>query len=485
MNRAVLDSLRREHLLFFLMKVFEELKPGAPPLEAAWYLQALCHALQTAARKPGGRLAIAIPPRHTKSLAASVALSAWLLGHDPTLKIMVATYADKLAREHAQNCRQIMQNDWYKALFPNTRIADDGNRMLELTTTRGGGRRAVTVGGSVTGLGADLVIVDDCLKAEDARSEPRREEVKVWFDGTLMTRLDHPLQGSVISIAQRLHEDDIYAHLVDKGYDTLCLPAIAEKVEVIPLGAGRLHRREIDSLLGRPNYGRAVLDKLRRELGLQVFSAQYQQNPVAPGGNLVEMSWFSTFEEVLERESYQSVVQSWDTASSEHYLSDFTAGLTFGYRQKAWHLIDVYRERVDFPGLKQAVLRAKRKWQPDEILIEDANSGKSLWQEFRSSGHARPIMCKPEGSKEERLIGITGQLEEGMLRLPEEAPWLEPFKSELRGFPYGKHDDQVDALSQFFNYFLLRGQGLLEPRNPITGRKLRINRPKRIDRGRR
>lgn len=485
MNRAVLDSLRREHLLFFLMRVFAELNPGEPPLELAWYLEALCHALDTAARKPGGRLAVAIPPRHTKSLAASVALSAWLLGHDPTLKIMVATYADKLAREHAQNCRQVMQSDWYKALFPHTRIADEGSRMLELVTTRGGGRRAVTVGGSVTGLGADLIIVDDCLKAEEARSEARREEVRFWFDGTLMTRLNHPSQGSVISIAQRLHEDDIYAHLVDKGYDTLCLPAITEQVEVIPLGGGRFHRREIDSLLDRPKYGRAVLDKLKRDMGSQVFSAQYQQNPVAPGGNLVEMAWFPTFEKILERDDYQSVVQSWDTASSEHYLSDFTVGLTFGYREKAWHLIDVVRERVDFPDLRRAVLRAKRRWQPDEILIEDANSGKSLWQEFRSSGDARPIMCKPEGGKEERLIGITGQLEAGMLRLPEEAPWLDAFRKELRAFPYGKHDDQVDALSQFFNYTLLRGQHLLEPRHPVTGRKLRINRPKRIDRSRR
>jgi hypothetical protein len=190
----------RQQLPLFLMKVFEELHPGEQPLAVGWYLKAICHALLEATRNPGSRLVIAVPPRHLKSIAAAVALPAFVLGHDPALRIIVATYSEELARLHSRNTRQVMQSDWYHERFPNTRIAEDGNRMLDIVTTERGGRRAVSVGGSVTGFGADIIIVDDCMKAEDARSNAKREELLAWFDGTLATRLNTAGQGAIISI---------------------------------------------------------------------------------------------------------------------------------------------------------------------------------------------------------------------------------------------------------------------------------------------
>lgn len=482
MSRDTLDAGMRQHFALFLMRVYGELHPGKPPLRLAWYVLAICHALVRAALTPGSRLAVSVPPRHLKSIAASVALTAWLLGRNPSLRIMVATYSQDLARLHATQCRMIMQTEWYRRMFPDTRIADDGNRILEIVTTSGGGRKAVSVGGTVTGFGADIIIVDDCLKAEDARSEAARAEVKAWFDGTLATRLNSPGGGAIISIAQRLREDDLPAYLIEKDYEHLCLPAIAERDEKIAIGPDSWYERQVGGVLDEQRQTRAELEQVRRTLGPQVFSAQYQQNPIAPEGNLVRMEWFPTYDEQVERDCYQAVVQSWDTASSDTSMADYSACLTLGYREGRWRLLDAFRGRLDFPDLKRAVLRQKRLWRPDEVLVEDANSGKSLWQEFRASGELRPIMCTPEGSKESRLVGITGQLEAGMCALPTEAPWLDEFRAELRGFPFARNDDQVDALSQFFIYYLLRGQWLLEERDKETGRILRIKRRDRIQR---
>ena len=471
----------RQHFSLFLMRVFGDLHPGAAALAPAWYLQAICHALTQAAADQGSRLVITVPPRHLKSVAASVAFPAYLLGRDPSARIMVATYSQDLARLHATQCRTIMQADWYRQLFPRTRIADDGNRMLELVTTLGGGRKAVSVGGSVTGHGADTIVVDDCLKAEDARSEAKREEAKAWFDGTLATRLNSPGGGAIVSISQRLHEDDLPAHLLGKGYRHLCLPAIADRDEQIEVGRGVFHHRKVGDLLDRPGQTREKLEAERRNLGAQVFSAQFQQNPVAPEGNLIRLEWFGSYEELLPRHDYHRVVQSWDTGLSDEPTADFSVCTTWGYREKRWHLLDVLRQRLAFPDLRRAVVRLHRQWRPDDVIIEDAGTGKALWQEFRAGEQLRPVMWSVTQDKETRLVGVTGQLEAGMCVLPVEAPWLDDFRNELRAFPHGRHDDQVDTMTQFLEYYLRRAKWLLAERDE-TGRPLRIERPSRIKR---
>jgi predicted phage terminase large subunit-like protein len=458
---------------------FGHLHPGDEPLALAWYLKAICSALAKASSTPGARLVVTVPPRHLKSVAASVALPAFLLGLDPSRRIMVATYSQDLARLHASQCRQIMQSDWYRLLFPDTRLADDGARSLELKTTAGGGRKAVSVGGTVTGFGADVIIVDDCLKAEDARSQAMRDELKAWFDGTLQTRQNQAGRGVIISISQRLHEDDLPAHLFEKGYEHLCLPAIAVKEEKVSIGNGRCHQRHAGEVLDRPGQTRALLEALRRDLGPQVFEAQYQQNPVAPEGNLIRLEWFGSYVSIPPRHELMSVVQSWDTAQTESPTSDYSVCITFGYHKGHYLVLDVLRKRFAYPDLRRAVEAQRHIWKPDVVVIEDAGAGISLWQEFAGSHRDwRPIMWKPDRGKEERLIGVTGQLESGLCKLPVEAPWLEAFRSEHRAFPYGRHDDQVDCLSQFLEYHIIRGGWLLEERDEF-GRPLRIKRPSR------
>jgi predicted phage terminase large subunit-like protein len=479
-NPAVTAAARTNFPLF-LHLVFAELHEGDEPLELTWYLKAICHHLTEACENPGARLVITVPPRRLKSVAASVALPAFLLGLDPTRRVMVATYSQDLARLHAQHCRQIMQSEWYKCVFPNSRISDGNDRLHEFQTTAGGGRKAVSVGGTITGFGADYIIVDDCLKADDARSQARRDELVAWFNGTLQTRQNTAGKGVIISISQRLHEDDLPAHLIEKGYTHLCLPAVAEKYERVAIGPGRYHERQVGDLLGRKGLTQEVLESERRNLGPQVFSAQYQQNPTAPEGNLVRLQWFGTYDEALPRDSYQRVVQSWDTGMTDALTSDYSVCTTWGFRDGKWWLLHVLRQQMAYPDLKRAVIRQWRTWKADKVVIEDACSGKSLWQEFRTEGPLRPVMWQVSEDKETRLIGVTGQLEEGHCLLPREAPWLDAFRSELRAFPFGKHDDQVDSMTQFLQYQLVRRDSLLAPRDP-SGRRLHINRTSRFQR---
>jgi len=258
-----LSAARRSQFPLFLMKVFETLHPSDPPVKLAWYLKAICHALVEAGSGHSRRLVITVPPRHLKSVTASVALVAWMLGHDPALKIMVASYSHDLARLHSNLTRTVMESDWYKRDFPRTRISGRGNRALELQTTAGGCRKAVSVGGSITGFGADMIIVDDCMKADDARSQAVRDEVKGWFDNTLLTRLNDKAKGTIISIQQRLHEDDLPAYMLEKGYAHLNLPAIAEKSERVPIGTNRWHDRAVGDLLNPARENLCVLDQLR------------------------------------------------------------------------------------------------------------------------------------------------------------------------------------------------------------------------------
>lgn len=451
---SILSAARRQHFPFFLIKAFETLHPGDPPLQLVWYLDAICHWLSEVRAGNERRLVVTVPPRHLKSVTVSVAFVAWLLGHDPKSKIMVASYSQDLARHHSNQTRTIMESDWYRKDFPRTQISDRGNRALELETKAGGVRKAVSVGGSITGFGADIIIVDDCMKADEAKSPTVRQELRNWFNNTLLSRLNDKANGKIISIQQRLHEGDLPAYMLEKGYRHLNLPAIAERDEYISVGPGRKHHRKVGDLLNPAREDQAVLEQLRRDLGPIVFSAQYQQAPVTAEGNMIRIEWFGTYDELPQRHEFLKVAQSWDTGITAAPTSDWSVCTTWGFERQTykWYLIDVFRRRLDYPDLRRAVIELSQRWRADSVIIEKAGSGHQLYQDLRSTGKLRIQPVRPNGSKEERFNGCLGEIEDGHFLLPREVPWLDEFLSELRAFPYGKYDDQADSFSQFVKY---------------------------------
>jgi hypothetical protein len=180
----------------------------------------------------GRRLLINQPPRSLKSICVSVAYFAWLLGHDPTRRAIVASYSGDFAAELHRQFRMVVSSAWYEALFPTLRWAKETG--LELITTQGGSRYATSVGGTLTGRGADLIIVDDPLNANEVHSEPARKRVINWYGGALVSRLNDKQTGSIVAVMQRLPEDDLAGHLLRQGgWDHLDMPAIALENEII------------------------------------------------------------------------------------------------------------------------------------------------------------------------------------------------------------------------------------------------------------
>lgn len=472
-------ALYRQSLFPFVREAFRQLHPGQPPLERSWYMRAMCHALEQSYRGDTRRLVINVPPRYGKSVTASVAFTAWLLGQDPTLKILVGTYGEELSRQHDQQLRQVMNSPQYRAAFPATVIDRSRTRQLDLHTTAGGFRKAVTTGGAATGFGGDFILLDDCMKAQDATSEAERQRVKDWFCGTIGTRLNNKREGRIISIQQRLHEDDLTALILEGGAEHLNLPAIAQIAERIPVGPDLFHARAAGEVLDPSREDLATLERIRRELGPRVFGPQYLQDVASAEGNIVRAHWFPRYEGAPEREVFRKVIQSWDTAMTAEPTSAFSVCTTWGHLDGCWYLLDVLRQRLEYPDLKRSVIQMWRRWRADAVVIEDAASGIPLWAELRTEGPFRPIMWKPEGSKEDRLIGQTGQMEAGKILLPDEAPWLEAYLHELKTAPNCRYWDQVDSTTQFLEFALARQSWINTDYDPVTGRPLRINRPTR------
>jgi hypothetical protein len=246
------DLLRvflRRDLYAFVQKVFETVNPGVP-FSRNWSTEAVTYALQKVVSGETTRLIINIPPRNLKSICASVALPAFLLGHNPTKKLICVSYSDDLAAKFSNDCRAVMRNDWYRQTFPRARIDKAKDTESEVRTTERGYRLATSVGGTLTGRGGDIIIIDDPIKPQDAQSKSVREKTIQWYENTLLSRLDDKVHGAIVVVMQRLHLDDLAGHLLEKGgFEHLCLPAIAERSEIIQLGNGRVHRREVGDVL--------------------------------------------------------------------------------------------------------------------------------------------------------------------------------------------------------------------------------------------
>ncbi|MDI1228560.1 MAG: hypothetical protein PSY14_12830 [bacterium] len=202
-----LDAVLREDLYSFIRKTYQTLEP-MQQLLGNWHLEAIARHLERCMTGEIRRLIITLPPRSLKSISASVAFPAYVLGHDPTKKILCVSYSADLAVKNARECRSIMQSDWYRRLFPHTRL---GSRAAEhdFHTTQRGYRYTTSVCGTLTGRGGNIIIIDDPMKAEEAMSDVRRKSINEWFDNTLYSRLDNKKSDVIILIMQRLHMDDM------------------------------------------------------------------------------------------------------------------------------------------------------------------------------------------------------------------------------------------------------------------------------------
>ncbi len=455
MNRD-LQAILREDLTAFTEKVFETVSPGDEYVDN-WHVSAITYRLGQCLTGETRRLLITQPPRSLKSICTSVAFVAWALGRDPSQKFICVSYSQDLALDLARQFRLVVESDWYQDLYPGMRLKK--NAEADFVTTKAGGRLATSIGGTLTGRGADYIVIDDPLKAEEAQSETTRKRVIECYSGTLSTRLNDKRKGVIIVVMQRLHEDDLAGHLsLTSQFKHLDLPAIAIEDERVAVGPGRFHMRREGEALQPKRESLETLQQIKTDLGSLKFSAQYQQRPIPTEGNLVKRAWFGQYSKVPTGPGVETI-QSWDTASSAKDTADYSVCVTAVLHNKQLYITDVWRGRLTYPDLKRKVVGHAVDMGTGIVLIEKAASGMHLVDELRREQDARmprPIGILPDTDKVVRMEAASAMIERGDVYMPAEADWLDVFLVELLAFPRGRNDDQVDALSQLINWIKKR-----------------------------
>jgi predicted phage terminase large subunit-like protein len=450
-DQNLLNAVLRQDLYSFTRKTFNMLNPGQT-FVPEWYIQAITLQLERVRHGEINRLIINLPPRSLKSITGSVAFPAFVLGHDPTQRVICASYSAELARKHSNDFRAILASAWYQALFPNTRIGPYKDSETEIELTRRGGRLSTSTGGTLTGRGGDLIIIDDPLKPVDALSASRRDAANQWLLNTVMSRLDDKRAGAIVIVMQRVHMDDLTGFVLRLSNDwtVLSLPAIAESFQTIPLADDRFRERQPGDLLSPIREPMAVLEQLRLQLGSDIFSAQYQQAPVPPGGAMIKRHWIQRYTQMPVVEGPTFILQSWDTAMKGGPDNDWSVCTTWLETQYQWYLLDVWRKRVGYPTLKGAVVELARRSGAKQVLVEETGTAIALLQELKFQVPGI-VGIKPDRDKETRMSTASAKFEAGQVYLPERAPWLPELEAELFSFPGSIFDDQIDSISQALN----------------------------------
>jgi predicted phage terminase large subunit-like protein len=454
LTQADYTNILRRDFVSFIERSFYELNPQTDFIPGP-HIEMMASKLEACRQGRIKRLIINLPPRGLKSHCTSIAFVAWWLGHNPSGHVICASYGQDLADKLARDCRLVMLSPWYQRLFP-TRLA---NRpaVHDFVTTAQGTRLATSVRGPLTGRGADLILLDDPLKPDEALSETRRNAANEWYDNTLLSRLNDKANGCIIIIMQRLHQDDLVGHVLEQGgWEVLSFPAIAEQDEshLIENIFGRRHYvRKKGEALHPERESLAVYQSIRQTIGEYNFLSQYQQSPTPLGGAMVKTHWLKFYEPSEEPAQFSQIVQSWDTANKSTDLADYSVCTTWGVLYRKYYLLDVFREKLNYPELRRAIIDLRYKYRSMNIVIEDKASGIQLIQDLSNEIYGVNAYKSPPGAdKIMRLHAQTAMFENGFVLLPKNAPWLAEYIKELTCFPGTRYADQVDSTTQFLDY---------------------------------
>ncbi|MCC2646584.1 MAG: putative phage terminase protein, partial [Rickettsiaceae bacterium] len=414
-----------------------------------WHIDLIADELETVENGDIKRLMINMPPRALKSVCVSVAWPAWLLGHNPSLRIIVASYSQVLSIKHSLDCRAIMESSWYKEMFPETRLSEVHNTKSKFLTTQFGFRFAVSVGGSITGEGGDYLIIDDPHNPTHIHSRRQREKVKAWYEQTFATRLNDKKKGAIILVMQRLHEGDLAGHLLasSKRWQHLKLPAIAQEEQIFEVN-GKAYIYRPGEVLHSAREEAEELDYIQEELGSHNFAAQYLQEPVSNASSLIKAEDITFYTQL---EEFDFIVQSWDTAIKVASSNDYTVCTTWGVKENRYFLIDMLRSKFEYSELKRTIIEQAAKYRTNMVIIEDKASGQSIIQDLAIETNIHIKKYRPVKDKITRFAATIPYFESGRILIPENAPWLNVFMQEIMAFPNSQHDDIVDSLSQFID----------------------------------
>jgi predicted phage terminase large subunit-like protein len=448
----------------FLQRAFYIVNQGTD-YEHNWHLDAIGEALGEIYNGNIKRLIINIPPRYLKSFCVSVAFPAWVLGKNPQKRIIVASYSEKLTLKHSTDCRLIMKSGWFRNIFPGCVLSKNQNEKYKFSTTNNGYRFATSVGGTLTGEGGDILIIDDPHNPQSVLSDKYRQKTLDWYSNTFSSRLNDKKSGAIIIVMQRLHPNDLTGYLLERNKNNwhhLSLPVVFE--ENCEINVGNFSRKcKKDEFLFEKREGLDEIDKMKIDMGTYVFNAQYQQRPMSAECGMFRRKWFRYFENDV---AFDNIFLSFDTALKIGINNDPTVCTIWGEHENNLYLIDVFREWLEYPDLKKETIKLIEKYEPMAVLIEDKASGQSLIQDLRRDSKCNVIAIKVTRDKITRFASVTPFFESGKVFILKNSPWLFEYEYELVSFPNVKHDDQVDSTSQFLSW--------------INGRKTRTNKSFRL-----
>jgi hypothetical protein len=469
--RDVLRSLCRTHFGPFNSLMLSNAVPG---YEHFPYLDVMAQYIEdTVLRRTDGKLVVNLPPRHLKSYTV-IALVAWYLGKFPDREVMLVTHSQSLSRDLASKCMGMIRTSTYAEIFPGLRISDERQATMDFRTTAGGGLLAGSFETRMTGRGADLLLIDDALSAQEAEPQASREAVINAFDSVFSTRANNPAWHSVIAISHRVHADDLSAYLLTRDFEHLKLPFRAEADEVIVRGDIEFHREE-GEVLQPSRYPSNIIARDIDMLAPYVFATQYQQRPTARESGVLKATYFPV---EASLPSGGETIFSWDCASSISPGSSYSVCLVFQKHGAVSYLKHISRTRLGYLALKAQALALTDLHQPTRHLVEMTSTGISLAAELRARG-ANVIEIVTGGqSKTQRLDAVMGKITAQYVHIVGGIPGIDDFLDELTAFPYGSNDDQVDALTQYLQWLVIsEPAGVPDP----VFRKI-SPRPNRIDR---
>jgi len=515
----LLDDLDRadceDSLYTFLQYAWRWVDPSA--FTPGWPLQAICEHLEAVVDGDIRRLLINVPPRCGKSTITSVCFPAWVWAQrydsqtsGPSVPLLHASYANALATRDSVKCRRLIESPWYQKLWGSRfQLVGDQNTKGRFTNTQKGERLITSVEAKVTGEGGNIIVIDDPNAANEVLSAATIEMTKEWWDGTMSTRLNDQKSGAFVVIQQRLAEEDLTGHILerDHGWTHLCLPMEYEADRSFVTNIGwKDPRKEAGELLWPERFTKLEIDDLARRLGPWKAAGQLQQRPEPKGGGIIKREWWQAY----EQQSYPPmdlIVASLDTAYTEKTENDPSAltvwgvfsgadgqssatrygsrdGKTLSSRNEQTLQFDESLLGVDVPStggdaprvmlmhawqerlhLHELVLKVSetcKKMKVDKLLIENKASGHSVRQEIRRLyGHEKFAveLDDPKGmDKVSRLYSVQHLFAEGMIYAPDKT-WADMVITQCGTFPKGRHDDLVDTVSMALRH--LRKIGVL------------------------
>jgi predicted phage terminase large subunit-like protein len=434
----------KESFIAFVKKVW-------PGFVEGYHHKIMADAFERVVRGELKRLIINMAPRHTKSEFASHLFPAFYLGHHPNKYVIQASNTSDLAVDFGRKVRDTISDADYHAVFPGTQIHADVAAAGKWKTTEKGEYFAVGVGGTLTGRGGDLIVIDDPHSEQQAKQAETKPEI---YDSVMEWYTSGPRQrvqpgAAIVIVMTRWSKRDLTGRVLKKAREdgTIDEWEVIELPAILPSGAP----------IWPEYWPEKEILAIKAELPIPKWMAQYQQTPTAEEGALIKREWWQRWPH-RDPPEVDFIIQSWDTAFEKTQRSDYSACTTWGVFSREHPdtgkmmsnliLLDAFRQRMEFPELKKTAMEMYTEWQPEALIVEKRASGGPLIYELRAMGIPVSEFTPSRGNdKIARVNAVSDLFASGVVWAPEHR-WADEVIEEFAEFPAGEHDDFVDSSTQ-------------------------------------